>query len=476
MHQKKHLSPLLGLALAVCIASGTASAASAITEMGGDVAVAPASPGSTGQASFAGPENSLLKSGSEFTVTFAPPSEEQKQAPAPDKSKSGGSALAGIGLKSDSPDIDLQNLKWIHISDGRQAARLRIHSQDAESVRAALVFSTDSGELPDAFTLHFKGADADIFEVTGKELKNNELYWSPIVIGDAVTVEVVLPAGLSPESLHLAVPQLSWFGKPYKTTKAGGYREDFGTSQSCERDAVCSVQKGNPAYDNAINAVAKTFHTESDGYTYYCTGTLLNNSNSPKRQLFWSAAHCAHNQADANTYQTVWFYATTQCGGNASTLDPRVAVLTGGATILHRDGLRDTLLLELKRTPPAGVFYQGWNAQQIASGVDIHDLHHPNGDALKYSQGNVTGLGFTLTDRDGKVSNTNMIRVQWPTAVVEHGSSGSGLLTLASDGNYQLRGGLTGGPSTCSADTNNRRDYFSDFSGVFQQISGYFTR
>ncbi|MGC3494854.1 hypothetical protein ACPTG1_29590, partial [Pseudomonas aeruginosa] len=61
-----------------------------------------------------------------------------------------------------------------------------------------------------------------------------------------------------------------------------------------------------------------------------------------------------------------------------------------------------------------------------------------------------------------------------PSAVVEGGSSGSGLLSVAGDGSYQLRGGLYGGPSYCGAPTTQRNDYFSDFSGVYSQISRYF--
>ena len=58
--------------------------------------------------------------------------------------------------------------------------------------------------------------------------------------------------------------------------------------------------------------------------------------------------------------------------------------------------------------------------------------------------------------------------------MVEGGSSGSGRLTVAGDGSYQLRGGLYGGPSYCGAPTSQRNDYFSDFSGVYSQISRYF--
>ncbi|MGV8208964.1 hypothetical protein ACV33L_30785, partial [Pseudomonas aeruginosa] len=123
------------------------------------------------------------------------------------------------------------------------------------------------------------------------------------------------------------------------------------------------------AYDNATAAVAKMVFTSSaDGGSYICTGTLLNNGNSPKRQLFWSAAHCIEDQATAATLQTIWFYNTTQWYGDASTVNQSVTVLTGGANILHRDAKRDTLLLEIKSNPPAGVVYQGWSDTPIANG------------------------------------------------------------------------------------------------------------
>lgn len=336
----------------------------------------------------------------------------------------------------------------------------------AASLRAAIRLETRSGSLPDDVLLHFAGAGKEIFEASGKDLSLNRPYWSPVIEGDTLTVELVLPANLQPGDLRLSVPQVSYFADSlYKA----GYRDGFGASGSCEVDAVCATQSGTRAYDNATAAVAKMVFTSSaDGGSYICTGTLLNNGNSPKRQLFWSAAHCIEDQATAATLQTIWFYNTTQCYGDASTINQSVTVLTGGANILHRDAKRDTLLLELKRTPPAGVFYQGWSATPIANGSLGHDIHHPRGDAKKYSQGNVSAVGVTY---DG---HTALTRVDWPSAVVEGGSSGSGLLTVAGDGSYQLRGGLYGGPSYCGAPTSQRNDYFSDFSGVYSQISRYF--
>lgn len=466
MLNKNRLVLLLGMAFSLLISAGASSAASNITEMNGDPAVKEASPGSTGKAKFANPDASKLSG--EAAITFAPPTEEQKRTkPAADNAKAGTPLQVGISLKTDAPGVDLSNLRWVNIADQRRAAHFTIESVGAESVRAGLIIKTLSGKLPDNLVLHFQGGDSDVFEITGKELTNNQLYWSPVVVGARLTVELVLPAGLTPQDLQISVPLLSYFPDSIKDAKAG-YTTGFGRSESCEVDKVCAAQNGTPAYDDAARAVAKMIFTVSDGGSYICTGSLLNNSNSPKRQLFWSAAHCLANQAEADTLQTVWLYSTTQCAGNVSTLDPRVTVLTGGANMLFRNASRDTLLLELKRTPPAGVFYQGWNATPIANGVEIDDLHHPQGDALKYSRGLVTQVDANYR------GYTHLTRIQWPAAVVEGGSSGSGLLTLSSSGNYQLRGGLYGGPSSCRAPTFERLDYFSDFSGVFSEIARYF--
>ena len=467
MQKKKRLALLSGLTFALLLSAGACGAASNITEMDGDPAVKEASPGSTGKAHFASPDTA--KSGGEAAVTFAPPTEAQKQLkPAQDSAKTGSAVQTGISLKTDASGVDLGTLRWVNITDQRRAAHFTIESPGAGSVRAGLIIKTLSGKLPANLVLHFQGGDSDIFETTGNELTNNQLFWSPVVVGDRLTVELVLPAGLTPQDLQVSVPQLSYFPDSIKDARAG-YTGGFGRSGSCEVDKVCAAQNGTPAYDDAARAVAKMIFTTSSGDSFICTGSLLNNSNTPKRQLFWSAAHCLADQEEADTLQTVWFYSTTQCAGDVSTVNPRVTVLTGGATLLFRNASRDTLLVELKRTPPAGVFYQGWNATRIDNGVEIDDLHHPQGDALKYSRGLVTQVDVPYDN------HTHLTRVQWPAAVVEGGSSGSGLLTLSTSGNYQLRGGLYGGPSFCRATTVDRQDYFSDFSGVFSEISRYFT-
>ncbi|MGK8745561.1 protease IV, partial [Pseudomonas aeruginosa] len=321
MHKRTYLNACLVLALAA--GASQASAAPGASEMAGDVAVLQASPASTGHARFANPNAATSAAGIHFA---APPARRVARA-APLAPKPGTPLQVGVGLKTATPEIDLATLEWIDTPDGRHTARFPISAAGAASLRAAIRLETRSGSLPDDVLLHFAGAGKEIFEASGKDLSLNRPYWSPVIEGDTLTVELVLPANLQPGDLRLSVPQVSYFADSlYKA----GYRDGFGASGSCEVDTVCATQSGTRAYDNATAAVAKMVFTSSaDGGSYICTGTLLNNGNSPKRQLFWSAAHCIEDQATAATLQTIWFYNTTQCYGDASTINQSVTVLTG---------------------------------------------------------------------------------------------------------------------------------------------------
>jgi hypothetical protein len=248
---------------------------------------------------------------------------------------------------------------------------------------------------------------------------------------------------------------------PASTDAAIGQK--IGESDYCERDIVCRTSPPS-GFTSTANAVARMVFTKS-GSSYLCTGTLLNNGFSPKKRTFWTANHCIGTQSVANTLQTYWFYQATTCNG--STVSSSARTLTGGAYLRHNNSARDTALLELKTAPPAGAVYAGWSSAAIAAtNTAIEGIHHPAGDVKKYSLGTVTLLSGNI---DGKGP---FYRVRWSTGVTEGGSSGSGLFTV-SGGNYQLRGGLYGGLSYCSAPTDP--DYYSRFADVYSSFSSYLT-
>lgn len=362
-------------------------------------------------------------------------------------------------------NLDLAALNWETLPSGARGTQLVVESGSAVALRAALeiqVLRSTGGSRASlsALTLRFRGKDGQTFAVAGKDLSTSEANWSPIVQGDVLEVEIVLAAGADPAAYRLRIPQLSHFDvNPAASDQAVG--RAVGDSDYCERDIVCRTSPPTN-FRSTANAVARMVFTKG-GSSYLCTGTLLNNSNSPRKHMFWTANHCISTQSVANTLQTYWFYEVTTCGG--STVSSAARTLTGGAYLRHNNNARDTALLELKTTPPAGAVYAGWNSAAIsATNTAIEGIHHPAGDVKKYSLGTVTLLSGNI---DGKGP---FYRVRWTTGVTEGGSSGSGLFTV-SNGSYQLRGGLYGGLSYCSAPSDP--DYYSRFADVYSSISSY---
>ncbi|WP_115540725.1 trypsin-like serine peptidase [Xanthomonas campestris] len=364
------------------------------------------------------------------------------------------------------PLVNLSKLDWQMTSDGGRVATLTLSSAQAAALRASLVLrgaGATPGD-PSKVTLRFAGDDGRVFEQSGTSFSTSgsDIGWSPTVNGDTLLVELSLPAGQYPQNFSLSVPQLSHLDISPTASPRDMMTIAIGESDSCQNDVVC---RANPTagFTSASKAVARMVFTTSQG-SFLCTGTLLNNTNTPKRNLFWTAAHCISTQTVANSLQTYWFYDAASCNGN--TASAQATTLTGGAFLRHANTTRDTALLELKTAPPSGAFYAAWNSAAIgATGTSIVGIHHPSGDVKKYSLGSVTGLNTSI---DGK---TPLYRVVWNDGVTEGGSSGSALFTVASGGAYQLRGGLYGGYSYCTAQSDP--DYYSRFSDVYSTISTF---
>lgn len=229
------------------------------------------------------------------------------------------------------PLVNLSKLDWQMAADGSRVASLKVSSAQAASLRASLVLrgvGATPGD-PSKVTLRFAGNDGRVFAQSGASFttSGNDIGWSPTVSGEDLLIELSLPAGLYPENFSLSIPQLSHLDISPTASRRDMMTIATGKSGSCENDIVC---RANPTsgFTSAANAVARMLFTTSEG-TFVCTGTLLNNSNSPKRHLFWTAAHCISTQTVAETLQTYWFYEAAKCNGKTASL--QATTLTGGA-------------------------------------------------------------------------------------------------------------------------------------------------
>ncbi|MBD9478065.1 hypothetical protein [Pseudoxanthomonas sp. PXM02] len=369
----------------------------------------------------------------------------------------------GVGRKLASEGIARTTpvLRWVPLTTGGAVARLQVGSPDALGLRVGVQVK----DLHPHVELRFAGSDEParvVAKVTAAEAQASAddagMYWTPATDGATQIIEIYRPAHVKATQAKLQAPQASHL--------LANSRNDFkiiekvGESGSCNINAVCRVSQLGPAYVQAKNAVAHMVYVEG-GSSYICTGTLLNDTTATTQvPYFYSAAHCIESQTVANTLNTYWGYENSGC----STVDGRRRnPLTGGADLLFVDTNVDALLLRLKNPAPANATFAGWDASTLAANAEVIAIHHPAGDAKKYSRGQ------HLTD-----FYAEQFTVGWLEGTTEGGSSGSGLFTLHADNSYRLRGGLYGGDALCSnsgslTDEMNR-DHYSRLDLVFPQI------
>jgi lysyl endopeptidase len=374
-------------------------------------------------------------------------------------------------------------LTWKAISNIGFATQINVRSPGALSTRVAVSIKN----LPASAELRFAGSAVPsnvVYVANGLEvytlIDDQKRYWTPATDGDAQIIEIFVPsvAVNGGANLNKLVVEINAISHIFATINDGfkAATQLKGASGACNVDAICPAQ--TPGYVNAKNAVAHMQFQANCGTggalaTCICTGTLLNDTDtSTQIPYFFSANHCLSTQTQANSLTTFWNYDNPVCGG-ADILRSQSNAVSGGAQLLYNDLNSDVLLLRLNNGPPSTAFFSGWDSSTIAGGVPITILHHPAGDPKKVTLGQTIPGAFTTLSSMG---NASFVTPTYTSGVTEGGSSGSGIFTI-NNGNYFLRGGLLGGPSSCATanDINNpsNRDYFSRFDLAFPNISRF---
>ncbi len=362
-----------------------------------------------------------------------------------------------------------QLLDWETMHDGSSLAAISFVSPAAVGNRLILrILSVD----PKAVFVFRDGHDQIIHQVTGLEVldavtaggKQDRLFAGPYIDGETSTLEVLLPAGVGPDTVRLAVPALSHiFISPHDEE----LNSKVGESSSCQIDVACK-----PEWNDVSRGIAKMLYSDTrDGYSYICTGNLMNDTFNSATPYFLTANHCISTQADASTLQTFWFYKSTSC--NSQDASSSLKVRYGGATLLYTSRDTDTTLLKLNDAPPAGVQYLGWSTSLPAYGTSVGSVHHPSGDMQKISTGGIYGFSDcqVVSDAgdfycfDSSAISSNHMQVKWSSGVTEAGSSGAGLFQSINGSQY-LVGQLHGGLSSCAAPS--RTDYYGSFGVAFE--------
>lgn len=367
-----------------------------------------------------------------------------------------------VGATASADDL-ARAWRWTTLADGSQVAAVSFSSEGAKAIRLGVL----ALNVPAGAVLRSYGAPgSEVVEITSDELNSlrqlNEsggvlgnaarMYWTPDTAGETSTLEVQLPPGTSPAQLQLAVPQLSHWLKSVPEAietplKAEG---QIGNAASCNLDVMCA-----PSFDAPSRAVAHMVYQKS-GSTYFCTGTLMNDTRNSRTPYFLSANHCISSQEAASTLTTYWFFRAASCDASPR-VDQAATRRTGGAALRFTNVPTDATLLQLNDAVPADVVYAGsYYGSNFGATIGVLGIHNPKADLQKYSIGTISSYANCSMSSDGRLNctdansaNGNMFNVQWSEGVTEGGSSGSAIFAQSSSGGFYVIGNLMGGGSSC---------------------------
>ncbi len=256
-----------------------------------------------------------------------------------------------IGFRRAVPSPYNEDLKplltWIVHPEGGHTAVFTVTSPGARAIRLALAvphmdkgievrfFKTPMDQVFGPFTtkeiLTSKQINVGSYTadntVSTKSQSEKFLYWSPVIQGETIGVEIYLPAGVDPQNFSILIPVIS-----HLVTSALDINEkdlaDIGESGNCNIDLACHSTTPRDLGDT----VAKIIFTEF-GDSYLCTGTLLNDKEEGNFiPYFITANHCISTQSVASTINSYWFFERSRCRGPAPT---SVIQRTGGAELIR---------------------------------------------------------------------------------------------------------------------------------------------
>ncbi len=208
---------------------------------------------------------------------------------------------------------------------------------------------------------------------------------------------------------------------------AGTLTAQLGTIEDCHLDAVCY-----PEWSRSAAGVAQILFAR-DGGLFVCSGTLLNNRRQDFTPYFLTAAHCVNSEEQARSVIAFWFHQTQHC--NAGPPARSSAQRTEGARLLatlgdgvdngraHPDG--DMTLLQLAGELPAGIVFQGWDANPQPVDAQVAGIHHPGNDLW----GAYKRIAFGRIVPDRRPGDAPYAIVSHLQGYTERGSSGSALFS-----------------------------------------------
>ena len=341
--------------------------------------------------------------------------------------------------------------RWEQLDRRRVVWRTRIASPGARSIN--LGFTRYHMPPGGALYLYAPGYKDVIGPFTERDNEAHGELWTPIVPGDEVVVEVVVPIRYQAD-LELDLTRVNHafrdFGLERGRTAGGGEAKASG---SCNIDVVC------PQGDDWREQIRSVGAYTVNGFDT-CSGSLVNNTAEDRTPYFLTADHCGVDANDDQTMVVYWNYENSTCRppGSPASGGPGDGArnqFNSGATLVSDWGggggaiaFADMTLVEMDDPIDASynVYYAGWSREDRTA-PEATAIHHPGVEEkrISFEDDPTTITGYL----DASGGGTTHIRVaDWDAGTTEGGSSGSPLF----DENKRVVGFLSGGFAACGND------------------------
>lgn len=326
--------------------------------------------------------------------------------------------------------------RWEALSDGNWRWQYRVRSRGAHSLN----FGFTSFHLPPGakFYLHSEATGRREGPFTPSDNEAHNSFWTPVIPGDEVLLELILPSEKERSIVQLELTQINHDFVGFQEVLSG----------SCNLDVVCGQADGwglIEPYRDVIRSVA----VYSTGGKRFCTGFLVNNTRNDGRPYFLTANHCEITANNAASLVVYWNFENTICrepsspaSGQAGNGD--LSVYNTGAIFRAGYSISDFTLLELddEVNEEAEAFFAGWNRQMDAPQDTVIGIHHPDAAEKRISFAFRDTYFANGIDDQPNASGSHLVVPEWSIGTTEAGSSGSPLFDTDGRARGQLHGGL----------------------------------
>lgn len=344
-----------------------------------------------------------------------------------------------------------QKAQWERTPEG-WVGRLAVNARQARG----LLFYYDKFLLPEGGKLFIYGDDKSRISGAFTQFNNPPAgyFATEMVAGDRVILEYNYPRpALQKPDIHIYEVGYAYRGVDFLT-------KGFGDSGGCHININCS--EGDD-WQEEKRGVARIAIKRPDG-SYWCTGSLVNNTEQDYTPYLLSADHCAGDASASDLQQWIFYFNYEAESCDRPSFEPDYNTMTGAEKISNGgdggyDG-SDFYLVELNNFIPNYInpYFSGWSRSPdpATGGVSIH---HPQGDIKKIT----TYTDKLVSSTYGSSDKESHWKVYWSETAngygaTEGGSSGSPLFNESG----RIVGTLTGGYSSCSNPAE--ADFYGKFS------------